>query len=435
MLCWDVFDFLDRASATALAHGADAPAASRRGAAGDSSARRRAARRSTRSTSSSTIDNLRYRTYPASRPRQKRAAQSRHHQDVRGLRVTESFLMKNNVREILLRKPAYPRRARDSSRTPIGATQCAVCAPRPISARRDHYVGHDEGRRARASAPKRAGRHQRTTSHRRTSSAGALELAACVSLLPAGDSLSRGRRSRRRVTRVAASPPKPADYRFVAPDNGVLTAVFAEHAAHRGRRAHRAQVRARRLSAARSKAAIGSRRLQAGSRAARRSARWGRASTDWHDALAAAPQAAEGLVRGEVMRVDRFGNLITNITRATLEALVAAAGRGAGLDVARCRWSAPMPRWRPASCARSLAAPATSRLPSVTAAPPSGSRGGRGRTVTRVGSVRTIPGCHDEFRADRGTTPPRAEHPRVGRAGSRSDVSATSIANTASTRR
>jgi hypothetical protein len=26
-----------------------------------------------------------------------------------GLRVTESFLMKNNVREILLRKPAYLR--------------------------------------------------------------------------------------------------------------------------------------------------------------------------------------------------------------------------------------------------------------------------------------------------------------------------------------
>jgi hypothetical protein len=51
--------------------------------------------------------SLRHRSYAASRPRQ-RVLQNRDiNKMFEGLRVTESFLMKNNVREILFKKPAY----------------------------------------------------------------------------------------------------------------------------------------------------------------------------------------------------------------------------------------------------------------------------------------------------------------------------------------
>ena len=50
---------------------------------------------------------LRYRTYPAVA----RTAEGLQNRDIikmfEGLRVAESFLMKNNVREILFRKPGY----------------------------------------------------------------------------------------------------------------------------------------------------------------------------------------------------------------------------------------------------------------------------------------------------------------------------------------
>ena len=51
--------------------------------------------------------SLRHRTYPASRSRQKTLQNRDIIKMFEGLRVTESFLMKNNVREILFRKPAY----------------------------------------------------------------------------------------------------------------------------------------------------------------------------------------------------------------------------------------------------------------------------------------------------------------------------------------
>ena len=50
---------------------------------------------------------LRYRAVPASRARQKVLLNRDINKMFEGLRVTESFLMKNNVREILFRKPAY----------------------------------------------------------------------------------------------------------------------------------------------------------------------------------------------------------------------------------------------------------------------------------------------------------------------------------------
>jgi hypothetical protein len=51
--------------------------------------------------------NLRYRTYPAARQRQRTLVNRDIIRLFEGLRVTDSFLMKNNVREILFRKPAY----------------------------------------------------------------------------------------------------------------------------------------------------------------------------------------------------------------------------------------------------------------------------------------------------------------------------------------
>jgi hypothetical protein len=50
---------------------------------------------------------LRHRPYPASRARQKTLQNRDIIRMFEGLRVAESFLMKNNVRELLFRKPAY----------------------------------------------------------------------------------------------------------------------------------------------------------------------------------------------------------------------------------------------------------------------------------------------------------------------------------------
>lgn len=54
--------------------------------------------------------HLKHRPYPASRGRQAVLANRDIIQLFSGLRVSDSFLMKNNVREILFRKPAYDTR-------------------------------------------------------------------------------------------------------------------------------------------------------------------------------------------------------------------------------------------------------------------------------------------------------------------------------------
>ena len=48
---------------------------------------------------------LRYRTYPASRPRQRSLLNGDIIKLFKDLRVTDSFLMKSKVREMLFRKP------------------------------------------------------------------------------------------------------------------------------------------------------------------------------------------------------------------------------------------------------------------------------------------------------------------------------------------
>jgi hypothetical protein len=106
ILCWDVFDFLDRASAQALADTLMQllrPEGALLGFFSTTDGRPQVY------TKFLVVDEttLRYRTYPATRPRQKVLQNRDISKLFEGLRVAESFLMKNNVREILFRKPAY----------------------------------------------------------------------------------------------------------------------------------------------------------------------------------------------------------------------------------------------------------------------------------------------------------------------------------------
>ena len=105
ILCWDVFDFLDRPAAQALATSLSTllkPDGCLLGFF------------STDGTQGSlytkyvVVDelNLRYRTYPASRPRQRNLLNGDIIKLFKDLRVTDSFLMKSKVREMLFRKPA-----------------------------------------------------------------------------------------------------------------------------------------------------------------------------------------------------------------------------------------------------------------------------------------------------------------------------------------
>ena len=106
ILCWDLFDFLDRPAALALATALTRLLRPDGALLGFFST---AEGRSQVYTKYIVVDdsNLRYRTYPASRPRQKNLLNRDIIKMFESLRVAESFLMKTNVREILFRKPAY----------------------------------------------------------------------------------------------------------------------------------------------------------------------------------------------------------------------------------------------------------------------------------------------------------------------------------------
>jgi hypothetical protein len=106
ILCWDVFDFLERPAAQALAKALMRllrPEGALLGFFSTTDGRPQVY------TKFMVVDehSLRYRTYPAPRPRQKVLQNRDINKMFEGLRVTESFLMKNNVREILFKKPAY----------------------------------------------------------------------------------------------------------------------------------------------------------------------------------------------------------------------------------------------------------------------------------------------------------------------------------------
>ena len=147
---------------------------------------------------------------------------------------------------------------------------------------------------------------------------GALELAACYRYFPSGT-----------VFLVVVDPgvgsprhglaAEVGDYRFVAPDNGVLTAVFSETKPKRV-----VQLTERRYARA-----TVSRTFEGRDRFAPAAA-WlakgldcstlGRPVAQVHQLDLPVATVSDGLLAGEVVRVDRFGNLVSNVERRQFEA-------------------------------------------------------------------------------------------------------------------
>jgi S-adenosylmethionine hydrolase len=149
--------------------------------------------------------------------------------------------------------------------------------------------------------------------------AGALELAASYRYFPTGTIfvavVDPGVGSARRG--FAADT---GDYRFVAPDNGVLTQVLRETPARKiveltERRYARPTVS--RTFEGRDRFAPAAGWLAKGIQLSA----LGRPISDVHRLDIPLPEEAPGSVRGEVLRVDRFGNLVTNIDRKAVERL------------------------------------------------------------------------------------------------------------------
>src|SRR5688572_21205864 len=108
------------------------------------------------------------------------------------------------------------------------------------------------------------------------------------------------------------------DWRFVAPDNGVLTAVFHEAPPKKvveltERRYGRPTVS--RTFEGRDRFAPAAAWLAKGIQLAA----LGRPVADLHRLDIPQPAVAEESIRGAVLRVDRFGNVITNVDRKTFE--------------------------------------------------------------------------------------------------------------------
>ena len=165
---------------------------------------------------------------------------------------------------------------------------------------------------------------------------GALELAAAFTYFPAGTVflavVDPGVGSSRRGIAAEAG-----GFTFVAPDNGLLTMVFRESAPRRvvelteGRYA---RPTVSRTFAGRDRFAPAAAWLAKGIDLTA----LGRPLTAWHVLEIAKPSVGDGRMTGEVLRVDRFGNLVTNIDRRTFDRF---AGGGA-LDIAVA--DQPVPR-------------------------------------------------------------------------------------------
>src|SRR5262245_13164860 len=147
--------------------------------------------------------------------------------------------------------------------------------------------------------------------------AGALELAACYRYFPAGTIflvvVDPGVGSSRRG--IAADI---GDFRFVAPDNGVLSAVFLESPPKRvveltERKYARPTVS--RTFEGRDRFAPAAGFLARGIALVS----LGKTIKDFHTIELARPSVKGAELSGEVVRIDRFGNLITNIDRRSFE--------------------------------------------------------------------------------------------------------------------
>jgi S-adenosyl-L-methionine hydrolase (adenosine-forming) len=156
--------------------------------------------------------------------------------------------------------------------------------------------------------------------------AGALELAASYRYFPAGTVflvvVDPGVGSMRRGIAADAG-----DYKFVAPDNGVLTVVLDEHPPRRvveltERKYARPTVS--RTFEGRDRFAPAAAWLAKGIELTA----MGRPAGAVARLDLPHPRVAEDAIEGVVLRVDRFGNLITNIDRKTFEKL-----SGAPLDI------------------------------------------------------------------------------------------------------
>jgi S-adenosylmethionine hydrolase len=154
--------------------------------------------------------------------------------------------------------------------------------------------------------------------------AGALELSACYRYFPNGTIflvvVDPGVGSSRRG--IAADV---GDYRFVAPDNGVLSAVFLESPPRRvveltERKYARPTVS--RTFEGRDRFAPAAGFLAKGIALVS----LGKTIKDFHTIPLPRPSVHDTELRGEVVRIDRFGNLITNIDRRSFDQF---AGAGA----------------------------------------------------------------------------------------------------------
>ena len=155
---------------------------------------------------------------------------------------------------------------------------------------------------------------------------GALELAACYRYFPSGTIflvvVDPGVGSSRRGLAVEAG-----EYRFVAPDNGVLTVVLDEIPAKRvveltERRYARPTVS--RTFEGRDRFAPAAAWLARGIDLSA----FGRPAGAIRRLDLPKPQVADEAIVGEVVRVDRFGNLITNIDRKTFDRFASAHDGG-----------------------------------------------------------------------------------------------------------
>jgi S-adenosylmethionine hydrolase len=157
--------------------------------------------------------------------------------------------------------------------------------------------------------------------------AGALEIAAAYRYFPKGTIflvvVDPGVGSARRG--IAADT---GDYRFVAPDNGVLTMVFDEAAPKRAveltdRRYARPTIS--RTFEGRDRFAPAAAWLARGLQLTA----LGRLAGSLARIEIPAPSLVSGTVVGEVVRVDRFGNLITNIAQSWVDQI----GAGAAVEI------------------------------------------------------------------------------------------------------
>jgi hypothetical protein len=152
----------------------------------------------------------------------------------------------------------------------------------------------------------------------------ALELSATYKFFPAGTIfvvvVDPGVGTQRRGIAAEAG-----DWRFVAPDNGVLTAVFQETPPKKvveltERRYARPTVS--RTFEGRDRFAPAAAWLAKGIQLAA----LGRAITDYHLLDLSKPQLENGVLRGVVVRIDRFGNIVTNLDRKSCERLADGSG-------------------------------------------------------------------------------------------------------------